>query len=356
MKFLYQEQEVESSLVRSLPNLVFPSQDIPRYQIIEQLGNITELVLRLDSDGIQRGVSPDLKEAFIVDENTILEKNLEKEFIKKTYTGGKDIQRFEVKEDGKYVIYTDRNSKIEHIPNILSHLSLFRDKITCKEVKQLKHPFYALYRPRNRKIFEKSSKIIGVITGDKIIVTLDEKESFPTDGLYILSSGNLDEDLVLIGFLNSKIATVLYQLFSNEKGKILSQIKPKVLEKLPIPRINANQKVTLRKIVEGILFLKTLTLNKPKEKLIPVYFEQILNGIVYELYFPELLQKHDREIIKHIGDLPALEESVSDEEKMRLCQEVFNRLNDKKHSLRNNLFYLDSIPEIRIIEGKEDRT
>ncbi|MDK2978557.1 MAG: adenine-specific DNA-methyltransferase, partial [Bacteroidales bacterium] len=73
---------------------------------------------------------------------------------------------------------------------------------------------------------------------------------------------------------------------------------------------------------------------------------------VYELYFPELLKKHNCEIIKHLGELPALKESMSDDEKLKICKEVFHRLNDKSHPVRNNLYYMHSIPEIRIIEQK----
>jgi hypothetical protein len=39
---------------------------------------------------------------------------------------------------------------------------------------------------------------------------------------------------------------------------------------------------------------------------------------------------------------------------MEICQKVFDRLNDKEHPVRINLFYMNSIPEIRIIEEKEN--
>ncbi|MGC9331389.1 MAG: hypothetical protein ACP5DZ_05860, partial [Bacteroidales bacterium] len=90
------------------------------------------------------------------------------------------------------------------------------------------------------------------------------------------------------------------------------------------------------------------------DQLIPTYFEQIIDGMVYELYFPELLKKHKREIIRHLGELPEFTEGMSDEEKMKICKKVFERLNDKEHPVRINLFYMNSIPEIAIIEGKNE--
>jgi ribosomal protein L18E len=76
--------------------------------------------------------------------------------------------------------------------------------------------------------------------------------------------------------------------------------------------------------------------------------------MVYELYFPELLKKHNREIIEHLSELPEFTEDMSDEQKMQICKKVFDRLNDKEHPVRVNLEKMkEEIKEIRIIEGLE---
>jgi len=67
-----------------------------------------------------------------------------------------------------------------------------------------------------------------------------------------------------------------------------------------------------------------------------------------------LLKKHNREIIKHLGELPEFTEDMSDEQKMQICKKVFDRLNDKEHPARVNLEKMkEEIKEIRIIEGLE---
>jgi len=77
--------------------------------------------------------------------------------------------------------------------------------------------------------------------------------------------------------------------------------------------------------------------------------------MVYELYFPELLKKHNREIIKHLGELPEFTDGMSDEQKMKICKKVFDRLNDAAHPVRVNLGKMkEEIKEIRIIEGLEN--
>jgi hypothetical protein len=76
--------------------------------------------------------------------------------------------------------------------------------------------------------------------------------------------------------------------------------------------------------------------------------------MVYELYFPELIKKHKREIIQHLGDLPEFTDNMSDEQKMKICKTVFERLYHAAHPVRINLEKMkEEIPEIRIIEGIE---
>jgi len=105
-------------------------------------------------------------------------------------------------------------------------------------------------------------------------------------------------------------------------------------------------------LVDFILFLKKYDLSNTNYQLITAYFEQIIDGMVYELYFPELLKKYNREIIKHLGELPKFTDNMSNEQKMEICKKVFDRLNDNKHPIKINLAHMTSIPEIAIIEGK----
>ncbi|HSV88597.1 MAG TPA: hypothetical protein VLH61_08140 [Bacteroidales bacterium] len=66
-------------------------------------------------------------------------------------------------------------------------------------------------------------------------------------------------------------------------------------------------------------------------------------------------KKHNREIIKHLGELPEFTNEMSDEKKMKICIKVFDRLNDTVHPVRVNLEKMKKeAPEIRIIEGHEN--
>lgn len=177
---------------------------------------------------------------------------------------------------------------------------------------------------------------------DYNLFTTNKLSSAPLELKYILS------------LLNSKLMTyyVLEKGYLNIKPGKTPQIRVTDVKELPIKETRSQ--APFIRLVDYILFLKKLELINTSDQLIPTYFEQIIDGMVYELYFPELLKKHNREIIKHLGELPEYTDSMSDEQKMKICKKVFDRLNDKEHPVRINLFYMNSIPEIAIIEGKNE--
>ena len=145
---------------------------------------------------------------------------------------------------------------------------------------------------------------------------------------------------------------VLEKGYLNIKPGKTPQIRVTDVKELPIKETRSQ--APFIRLVDYILFLKKLELINTSDQLIPTYFEQIIDGMVYELYFPELLKKHNREIIKHLGELPEYTDSMSDEQKMKICKKVFDRLNDKEHPARVNLEKMkEEIKEIRIIEGLE---
>ena len=78
------------------------------------------------------------------------------------------------------------------------------------------------------------------------------------------------------------------------------------------------------------------------------YFEQIINALVYELYLPDVLHGAGRFPSVVVGADPP-PEVLS----LENLQAYYLRVYEPKHEIRKLVFYLDSVPEIRIIEGKD---
>lgn len=237
-------EEIETSLFCSMPNSLFATRNIQGYKILNRF-NQSILAELIDSDGIQRGVSPDLKDAFIVDDTIIRKYSLEVDHIYPTITGGRDVKKYLAEDIGKKIIYTKKTDNVDDIKNIVSYISIFKSRITCAEVKQGKHPFWSLHRAREKSIFDKEEKIVGVITGDKISVSIDTNKLYPTDGMYVFSSIGNYSNYFLVGLLNSSLLTYFYRLISMEENRTLAQIKPSTLQNLPVSKDFNNDIVSL---------------------------------------------------------------------------------------------------------------
>ena len=269
---------IKTELFSKLPYTLFATENLDGYTLLTKLKG-TKLSELIDSDGIQRGVSPDFKDAFVVSDETVKAEQLEKGWIKTTVTGGYDVRKYAIINKSKKLIYTSRKDNPKEIPNIVKYISGFKNKITCKEVSEGKHPFYALHRERDEKIFTKEEKIVGVITGDRIIVAIDTDKIYPTDGLYLFSGNKKVSNKYLVAILNSKLVTYLYRLFSFEEGRVLAQIKPSILEDLPVPEISVlDQRPFIEKVNE-IALLKAKDTQYDTSQI-----ESEINQMVYRIY------------------------------------------------------------------------
>ena len=83
------------------------------------------------------------------------------------------------------------------------------------------------------------------------------------------------------------------------------------------------------------------------------YWERILNGLVYELYFPD--EVHGAGL--HLFDLTAAAKipdaaKIPEPERLPRLRALFETLHDGSHPLRIALDKLQTLDTIRIIEGK----
>ncbi|MDD3300089.1 MAG: Eco57I restriction-modification methylase domain-containing protein [Bacteroidales bacterium] len=206
---------------------------------------------------------------------------------------------------------------------------------------------------------EKSQKPKIIIKGLTLLdACLDyNAEVIPGKSTLIITKtkNTADELFAILSIINSKLP--LFYIKEKHRGSSYNQgvnFNTEMINNLPIPQIPTDVNNVFKILSKYLIFLITKSLNNVPDQLMPIYFEQIIDGMVYELYFPELLKKHNREIIKHLGELPEFTDNMSNEQKMKICKMVFDRLNDKEHPVRVNLFYMNSIPEIAIIEGKNE--
>ena len=291
-------EKIPQKEVWEISGSLFVTSKPEKYLLLKKLSknNTKPLIDFVDNDGIQRGVSPDLKKAFLIDEETIVSHNLEKEKIRKVLTGGKQVKRYFINYPDLNLIYTSNSDNFNLLPNICNFISQFKGEITCKEVIQKKHSMFSLHRARKESIFLKKEKILGVITEDEIIVSMDSAQTFATDGLYVFGVQNEINSKYLLAILNSKLFVFVYRLLASETGRTLAQVKPTILNQLPIRTIDfskpkekaAHDKMV--ELVEKMLEAKKSLANAQTDK-DKTFFDRFcasldrqIDDLVYDLY------------------------------------------------------------------------
>jgi hypothetical protein len=290
--------KVTQEEIRDLPGSLFLTTSAAHYSIWTKVNSVQHQKLQelVDGDRIQRGVSPDLKEAFLVTSKMAKHARLETHMLRKVLTGGKHVKRYFIDYPDLLLIYTQRGTNFRELPNIRDYIDQFKDQITCKEVRQHKHSVYALHRAREEGIFLKEKKLVGVITEDEIVLALDERQTFATDGLYLFSVREGVSTRYVMGILNSRLFVFIYRLLALESGRVLAQVKPTVLAQLPVRALdftNRHDKARHDRIVmlveERLELQKELAVaNTPPEKTLLerqiMANDMQIDGLVYELY------------------------------------------------------------------------
>lgn len=321
----------------------------------------TDILKLIEEDSIsldeiancKQGIVTGLDKAFITTENEF--KNLPKKIVKPWLKVG-DIQKYAIElVEKRELVYTKLINSLDDYPQLKQRLLSFKTKLSNRrEAKNGKIRWFDLQWPREQELFE-SEKLICRFKASENTFCYDANgfySSADTTVVALNQSGKKKyETKYLLALLNSKVLSFYFKSY----GKLMDyryEYYPGPVGRLRIK--NSTKQKPYRIIVDYILFLKKQDLQSASDQLMPTYFEQIIDGMVYELYFPELIKKHKREIIQHLGELPEFTDKMSDEQKMKICKTVFNRLNDREHAVRVNLFYMSSIPEIAIIEGKHE--
>jgi len=102
-------------------------------------------------------------------------------------------------------------------------------------------------------------------------------------------------------------------------------------------------------VVNGIV--PDLAQNNISIDVVEKYLSVLIDAMVFELYLEETLKKAGKGILEYLTDLKPIANNMTDHQKLEIIGSEFDRLYDKDHPVRNNLFYMDSVPEIRIIKG-----
>ena len=271
--------------------------------------------------------------------------------VLKPFLHGRDIRRWQVARPDTWLIFSYRRIEIDRYPAIRKHLEKYRSSLRKRAGKQ---KWYELPTTKSNAEQFTQTKLICPNSYDHQTFAID------TDGLYCGDTCYLipTEETWLCGLLNSRVVEWFYSQESNQLTGDYLRARSRYMQQIPIPNLTLEQKSQIGKIVDYLIFLQgqpttnSGDLAHARDFIMLKYFERIIDGLVYESYLREELHQGDKQFFKPLLDerLPQIEEIRGD--KMAALQEIFERLYERTHPVRRNLFFLDSVKPIRIIEGK----
>ena len=309
-----------------------------------------------------RGITTGCNEAFIVERatrNALIAEHPSSDDILKPFLMARDIQRWRVKPtdesrrepQDKWLIFAHRGIDINAYPAIKKHLGKYRDALEKRSGKQ---EWYELQTaPTDTSRFAQPKCIYPEMAGETAF-------AFDYEGYYVGNPASLlpTSELWLLGVLNTRAVSWFYARTAPQIQGPFLKFVPRYVSQIPIPDIEPKQKALIHKIVEYILYLKkqptvnSKDLKHARDAVMVGYFDRIIDGMVYESYLPDELHEGSKHFFQPLLDeqLPQLEEIQGD--KMSAFRAIFEHLHERTHPIRINLFFLDSIKPIRIIESK----
>ncbi|MBL87751.1 MAG: hypothetical protein CMO82_13995 [Winogradskyella sp.] len=309
-----------------------------------------------------RGFLTGFNDAFFIDEkkrNEIIAKEPKAEEIIKPLLRGREIKKYGYDFTNNYVIfshngYTSKNEKISNInideyPIIKEHLDHYWEQIQKRTDKGI-----TPYNLRNCAYVEEfnKEKIVWLAISDKPAFALDNYKMHVTAPAYIMTS---DCNRYLLALLNSKTMEWYLDKVSSSTGQGTNQWSKLFVEQLPIPQIKDERSELITKLVNIINYTKDKLTSPISETVrnvhIAHFFEEVIDGCVFELYFKEhMLEKGiniialvQQEIVKIFGnkDFNELEEQTKNQKIL----EFYKSLKNSEVQQRMRLFVAKS-PDI----------
>lgn len=163
----------------------------------------------------------------------------------------------------------------------------------------------------------------------------------------------------LMGVLNSRVSDYFHHRIATKMRGGWFSYESRFIKGLPFPDSTEAQREIIERIVASIIWLHARKAAREDSRettgapLIGAFFEQWVNALVYELFFPQELHAaglHFFDLIQALKLKPL--ESLAEAERLPELQALFKTTYASDHKLRQALYRLSSLDLVRTIEGK----
>ena len=314
-----------------------------------------------------RGFLTGLNDAFFISDeqkNTFIKRDSKSAEIIKPLLRGREIKKYGYSFNDNYVLFPHNGTKDkarilveEDYPAIYEHLLKFRD-IESELVKPNNKGEIQTLVARSDQgdhwtnlrncayidAFE-SEKLVWLSISDKPAFAFDNKGMHVTAPAYIMTS-HCNKYLMTV--LNSKTMEWYLDKVSSSTGVGTNQWSKIFVEQLPIPELEETERNPYEKIAEYLIYLndpkQAPALEKVSNEAVSQVFEDLVNMMVYELYFEEEMKAKEIDVLQFVTE-KAFPDITQAEDKKAIVQKVYYELQQKDNPIRNRILVASSRSE-----------
>lgn len=221
-------------VVAADPHATFFVGQLDSAGLLQRLRNKHPPLSKFIVGSIQRGVSPDIVSAHVLSMSEAKSLRIERQLLR-TSISGSQVKRYRDWTADQFILYTSRDTHIKDFPRALKFLERFRGENTCREVKEGKHPWWCLHRPRDPQIFS-APKFIGLTTSKTIELVYDPDSSlYVTDAMYVFNTVRNVDPWAFMAIMQSRLFLFLYRISNQGESRVIPQVKASKLDVLPFP-------------------------------------------------------------------------------------------------------------------------
>jgi hypothetical protein len=306
------------------------------------------------------GIKTGLNEAFVVDRATrdrLIAEHPSSRQVLKPYLRGRDVRKWKPHSPDLWLIFTRRGIDIKKFPAILNYLKPFKSRLMPGVPGGRKPGSYEWYEIQDNVAYWEEFEQPKIITGrfmNSATFAFDDEGFFHNNANSFIAGGTK----YLAAVLNSAPAWWALSQICTELQNGYLQAHNANLAEIPIPKPPRGCTAPIEQIVDCVLWLTrhfatNPTVQTTRDPLMVAYWERVLNGLVYELYFPEELHAVGLRLFDLVAsaDLPDVT-ALPEADRLPCLRQKFEELHDGAHPLRIALDKLQTLDTVRIIEGK----
>jgi adenine-specific DNA-methyltransferase len=321
---------------------------------------------------INYGIKTGFNEAFIIDgkkKDELIQADPKNAEIIKPILRGRDIKKYKAEFADLWIIFipwhfplhndssiqgnslkAEEEFKIQY-PSLYKHFESYKIELSSRNKTEtgIRYEWYVLQRfaPTYYKDFDKEKIVYPNMTKYRPFV-LDKNKFYTNQKCFIITSEK-ESVRYLISILNSWVFDFAFKDYFPELLGGTRELSKVFFVNLPIPKISEEDMKPFEILVDFIIYAKENGFDSESNT-----FESVIDGLVYDLYFPEEMKKGGCYITDRIKEtLKPFDSNDTEDEKKEYIQAVYKFCNADK-IIYGGLIHRRSIDIVKVITGNNN--